>query len=200
MTPLCRWVLLAALVAGCCACDDSSGSAAPVAQNRFEAVAAKASATDPLKDFCDVRAEPGQGKPFHFPVVQANAPSAPAQDSFLWLNLWATWCKPCVEEMPRIAAWQKQLAAAGKKVDIRFVSVDEDAQAVTAFRAAHPNIPESLQLADPAALAPYISEIGLDSGAGLPVHIFVEKGAHVRCVRSGGVLDSHYTTITSMLP
>jgi thiol-disulfide isomerase/thioredoxin len=195
-------VTVTALCVSSTGCDDMTGtSAAPAAApSRFEAVAAKAGAADPLKDFCDVRAEPGQGKAFHFPAVQSGAPTDPGQNSFLWLNLWATWCKPCVDEMPRIAAWQKQLAAQGKSVDVRFVSVDEDAQAVTAFRAAHPGMPESLMIADAATLAPYIAEIGLDSGAGLPVHVFVDKGAQLRCVRSGAVLDSHYATVVSMLP
>jgi thiol-disulfide isomerase/thioredoxin len=162
-------------------------------------VAAKASGADSLKEFCDVQAPPGQGKPFHFPAVEAGAPSAPAQDSFMWLNLWATWCKPCVEELPRLADWQKQLAAKGKKVDLRFVSVDEDPQAIGAFRSAHPGMPESLHIAEASQLGPLVADLGLDTGAGLPIHVFVEKGAHVRCVRAGAVLDSHFDTIASMV-
>jgi thiol-disulfide isomerase/thioredoxin len=181
------------------ACDQTGTPAPPPASSRVEAVAAKTSGVDPLKEFCDVRAEPGQGKAFQFPAVESGAPSAPAQDSFLWLNLWATWCKPCVEELPRLADWQKQLAAKGKKVDLRFVSVDEDPQAIGMFRSAHPGIPESLHIKDPSALAPLVSELGLDTGAGLPIHVFVEKGGHIRCVRSGAVLDSHYDTIASMV-
>lgn len=181
------------------ACDEpGSAAAVPPPTSRVEAVAAKQGG-DLLKEFCDVRAEPGQGKSFHFPAVESGAPAAPAQDSFLWLNLWATWCKPCVEEMPRLAGWQKQLAAKGKALDLRFVSVDEDAQAVPAFRGAHPGMPETLHIADPTALAPLVAELGLDSGAGLPIHVFVEKGAHIRCVRAGAVLDSHFDTIASMV-
>jgi thiol-disulfide isomerase/thioredoxin len=194
------WYSLLALSCTLAACDDKgAAAAAPDTTSRVEAVAAKATSADALKDFCDVRAEPGQGKPFHFPAVESGAPSAPAQDSLLWLNLWATWCKPCVEELPRIAQWQKQLVAKGKKLDLRFVSVDEDAQAIGAFRSAHPGMPETLHIADPSQLAPLVAELGLDSGAGLPIHVFVEKGARIRCVRAGAVLDSHYDTIASML-
>lgn len=184
------------------ACDALGGDSSPApapAQSRVEAVAPKVSAADPLSGFCDVRGERGQGKPFHFPPVEAGAPATPATGSFLWLNLWATWCKPCVEEMPMIAAWQKKLSAQSKAIDLRFVSVDEDAQTIATFRAQHPSLPESLKLTNAAALAPYIAELGLDSGAGLPIHVFVEKGARVRCVRAGAITDPHLAIVTSML-
>jgi thiol-disulfide isomerase/thioredoxin len=190
------------LAFGLSACDVIAGNdsvpAAPPT-SRFEAVAPKAPAADSLSGFCDVRANAGQGKPFHFPPVDTGAPDAPAASSFLWLNLWATWCKPCVEEMPMIAAWQKRLAAQGKLIDMRFVSVDEDAQTIAAFRAQHPGTPETLKLTNAAALAPYIAELGLDSGAGLPIHVFVEKGAHVRCVRAGAITDAHQPIVSAML-
>jgi thiol-disulfide isomerase/thioredoxin len=193
-----RLQLLAVLTClGASGCDETKSEAPHPPTSRFEAVAAKTDTTDPLKAFCDVRAEPGQGKAFHFPAVESGA--QPDPQKFLWLNVWATWCKPCVDELPRIAAWQKQLAASGKAIDVRFLSVDENVDAVSEFRKAHPGMPESLRIADSATLGPFISEIGLDSGAGLPVHVFVEKGAHVRCVRSGAVLDSHFATITSMI-
>lgn len=193
-----RVVLLSLCLLAACDEPGSAAGAPPPPTSRVEAVAAKQSG-DLLKEFCDVRAEPGQGKAFHFPAVESGAPAAPAQDSFMWLNLWATWCKPCVEEMPRLAGWQKQLTAKGKALDLRFVSVDEDAQAVPTFRSAHPGMPETLHIADPSQLAPLVADLGLDSGAGLPIHVFVEKGGHIRCVRAGAVLDSHFDTIASML-
>lgn len=98
-----------------------------------------------------------------------------------------------------IASWQKRLAAEGKALDVQFVSVDEDAAAVPAFRTQHPSAPESLHIADPKALAPLLSELGLDSGAGLPIHVFVEKGSHVRCVRAGAITESHYPIVAGML-
>lgn len=195
-----RRVLVLVLVLGPLACDGgASTTPPPPAASRFEAVAVKAVQSSDLAGFCDVRAEPQQGQPFRFPAVESGAPAAPAQDRFLWVNLWATWCKPCVEEMPMLATWQKRLAADGKALDLQFVSVDEDPAAIPAFRAQHANAPESLHVADPTALAPLIAELGLDPGAGLPIHVFVEKGAKIRCVRAGAITESHYPIVASML-
>jgi cytochrome c biogenesis protein CcmG/thiol:disulfide interchange protein DsbE len=46
------------------------------------------------------------------------------------LNFWATWCPPCVEEMPSLVQLQKQL---GNKVTILAVSEDADDAAYKQF-------------------------------------------------------------------
>lgn len=50
------------------------------------------------------------------------------------LNFWATWCPPCVEEIPSMVQLQKQL---GDKVVILAVSTDVDEDAYTNFVAKH---------------------------------------------------------------
>jgi thiol-disulfide isomerase/thioredoxin len=46
------------------------------------------------------------------------------------LNFWATWCPPCVQEMPSLVAMQKQL---GDSVVVLAVSTDQDADAYRKF-------------------------------------------------------------------
>jgi thiol-disulfide isomerase/thioredoxin len=46
------------------------------------------------------------------------------------LNFWATWCPPCVEEMPSLVALQKEL---GDSVVILAVSADQDESAYKNF-------------------------------------------------------------------
>ena len=45
----------------------------------------------------------------------------------LVLNFWATWCPPCIEEMPSLDQFQKDLKDSG--VVVLGISVDEDEQA-----------------------------------------------------------------------
>lgn len=46
------------------------------------------------------------------------------------LNFWATWCVPCVEEMPSLVRMQKQM---GPKVTVIAVSIDENETAYHRF-------------------------------------------------------------------
>ncbi len=47
------------------------------------------------------------------------------------LNFWATWCPPCVDEMPSLVQMQKQLKDRG--VTVLAVSVDDDSRQYHSF-------------------------------------------------------------------
>jgi len=51
------------------------------------------------------------------------------------LNFWATWCPPCVEEMPSLVEMQRRMKAKG--VTVVAVSIDEDESAYRAFLKQH---------------------------------------------------------------
>lgn len=178
------------------ACDESGKSAPPPPASRFEAVSAKAPAVDPLAELCDVRFEPGQGPALTLPALEAAAPEVGGSQ---WLNLWATWCKPCVEELPMIEKFRTELTSKGTALRVHFVSVDATPELVAGFRSAHPGLPPTSRVADPAAVAPYIQALGLDAGAGLPVHAFTGSDGKVRCVRSGAVVESDLETIATLV-
>jgi thiol-disulfide isomerase/thioredoxin len=65
-----------------------------------------------------------EGKPLDLGQFQGKA---------IFLNVWATWCPPCVREMPSIERLAANPRLQGKPVAIVAVSVGEDAQTVRDF-------------------------------------------------------------------
>jgi peroxiredoxin len=51
------------------------------------------------------------------------------------LNFWATWCGPCLTEIPVFSRWQRRYADAG--LQVIGVSMDDDEAAVKRFVATH---------------------------------------------------------------
>ena len=52
------------------------------------------------------------------------------EGKIIFVNFWATWCRPCIQEMPSIAALQTQLA--GKNIEFFFAS-DEEVDKIQKF-------------------------------------------------------------------
>ena len=190
-----RLILAATLPLALLGCDDdkSAQPAAPV--SRFEAIQATKKASD-IEAFCDV----------HFTEQQAAARTAtgahaslPPSDHWRWVNVWATWCHPCVEEIPRIAGWAKKLVSSGTKVELKFLSVDADQNAIPPFVATHPEVNGTEKLGSPAELPTLVQELGLDPGAAIPIHAFYDPSGKLRCVRTGSVTDDHYSLVERVL-
>lgn len=51
----------------------------------------------------------------------------------VFLNIWATWCGPCVTEMPSIARLAENPSIKGKNIQFVCVSTDEDLDSVRRF-------------------------------------------------------------------
>ena len=124
---------------------------------------------------------------------------ATAKGNWTWLNIWATWCNPCVQELPRITRWHDKLAAAGKHVDLAFVSIDESDADISAFDKAHPDAPASARLADLKTQGAWFKELGLDDGSPIPIHVFVSPTGHIRCARAGGIREQDYAAVELLL-
>ncbi len=147
--------------------------------------------------FCDVRFAGTTGPKLTIPpLVGGSLPASTG--TWRWINVWATWCKPCVEEMPRLAKWREQLGGKGLKYALEFVSVDEDEADLVAFQKDFPAAPASTRLADPDKQGDWYVSLGLDAGAPVPIHVFVEPSGHVRCARAGGVREGDFAAIEKL--
>jgi peroxiredoxin len=91
---------------------------------------------------------PGQSAPgFELPVLGADAPVrlSDLRGRVVLVNFWATWCKPCEDEMPSMERLHRQLE--GQPFSLVAVSVDDNVEEVQAFR-------DRLQLTLPILLDP----------------------------------------------
>lgn len=177
--PTVAWLIPALLPA---ACEERVGP--PI--ERVNAVRAEPARLARPEDFCDVVAEGDKARAFRYPKLARAAPPAVA-GRWRWVNVWATWCVPCVEEIPMLVEWQAQMEKSGPRVDLVLLSLDTDDAAVDRFREQHPLAPPSLRIDDPQRAEAWVVSLGLDKGATLPIHVLVDPQGGIRCARTGGV-------------
>ncbi len=118
-----------------------------------------------------------------------------------WVNLWAAWCGPCKEEMPRLLAWQKKLSAAGVSIDLAFVSLDDDQRQMQRFLDAQPpaGVRATYWLPEGEGRGAWVGAFGLKDPPQLPVQILVAPSGQVACVIEGAVDEPDYASLASFV-
>jgi thiol-disulfide isomerase/thioredoxin len=186
------------------ACDSSSGSSSKEG-GRVAAVEA-AEVEDPAKaaaKWCDVVHEPSAAKPFSYPALasgsgdSSHAPPGLKGGQARWVNVWATWCKPCIEELPRIEKFRGKLGNDGAPLELQLLAADAQPE-FDAFVAENASAKGSLRLADPDGVEAWVTSLGLEANAGLPLHLFVDAEDRLRCARLGGVENEHYAEVLAV--
>jgi hypothetical protein len=190
-----RLPALAAVALALGACDDKKPDEAATSRANVAKTTAQKGAT--VEAFCDVYKPGDTGPDFAWPATQGrSAPPSPTTGAWRWINVRATYCKPCLEEITRLLAWRDKL---GKPIDLVFVSIDEKAQLVAELRQQHPEIPETLQLADPSARTTWWKALGLDGDPPIPINLFVAPSGKVRCARVGGIREQDRAMVERLL-
>jgi cytochrome c biogenesis protein CcmG, thiol:disulfide interchange protein DsbE len=107
------------------------------------------------------------GSPFQFSTVRGKV---------VLLNFWASWCGPCLVEMPKFAEWQKLYGADG--LQIVGVSMDDE-------RGAASEVYRKYKLNYPAVMGD--AKLGdLYGGVlGLPVTYLIDRNGVVRYAHNG---------------
>lgn len=164
---------------------------------RVVAVAAKEGTEERLAEFCDVVGNSLANRSFSLPALDSQPTFSEGESR--WINVWATWCGPCIEEIPMLVDWQTRLKTNGAEVALKLISVDEEIGELRAFEKKHPKFPTSFHLSDQEALLPWMTGLGLDKGAGLPIHIFADARGQILCVRAAAIKPAHYKTVFTLL-
>jgi len=193
-----RLPTLIALLCLAAGCGDDGGAEPPAAPGRVVTLPAEANDAEDLATFCEVHPGGAEAPTFGWPeAMVGDAPEAGS--GWRWVNVWATWCRPCVEEMPRLKGFESELAEEGAPVQLAFLSADAEAEAVDAFHDAHPNHPTGPRVPDTAALRTWLAGFGLDEGAPLPIHLFVDPAGKVRCARTAAIGDDDYESVRALV-
>lgn len=194
-------VPLLLLCAGLAACP--AVEKAPAPNTRYQAVKAARTTKAPPEKWCDVefaaRTAPRLVLP---PATAARQPArALPVGRWVWLNLWATWCKPCLREMPVLFAWRDRLKQDGVALDLWFLSLDEDAAELAKFLAAHPEVAPapSLRASSPGEFEAWAKRYLKDPSAPIPIHLLAAPDGSVRCIRAGSLDEADYSTVAALL-
>jgi len=93
------------------------------------------------------------------------------------LNFWATWCEPCIAEVPRFAEWQRKYAG---RLQIVGVSMDDEAAPVrTAYRRYGLNYP--VVMGDEKLAELYGGVLGL------PMTFLIDGNGRIRFEHEGAI-------------
>lgn len=199
ITLVLSFALLAALATAGCEEKKPEGDA----PSRFASVkrdgAAKAAST-----FCEKQWPVGEGSKRYaapaerpIPGVAAGAPAKAG--AWRWVNLWATWCHPCVEEMGLLARWRDSLTADGVNIDFELWSIDDEEAALTGWLGKTKLPGRARWLRTQEDLAPFLEGIGADAASAIPIHALVDGNGNLRCLRVGAVHDEDYGAVKAFL-
>lgn len=106
------------------------------------------------------------------------------------LNFWATWCEPCLTEMPTFVEWQKQYGS--RNFQVIGISMDDAAPEVLATVS-------RLQLNYPVLMGD--EHLGADYGGvlGLPVTFLINRDGKIQARYQGESLTRIHSEIQNLL-
>ena len=194
-------VPLLLLVGGLSGCP--AAEKAPPPNTRYQAVKAAPTAKAPPAPWCDMEFAAGTGARLVLPpATPARKPvGALSTGRWTWFNLWATWCKPCLREMAVLLSWRDRLRQNGVALDLWFLSLDEDADELAKFLAAHPEVAPapSLRASSPADFRAWVKNYTMDASMPIPIHILAAPDGRVRCIRNGSLDEGDYPAVAALL-
>jgi thiol-disulfide isomerase/thioredoxin len=186
----------------------ATGSAAAVPASPV-AVSAVAPVTAPARRLCEGQlGRPAREAPRRPMARKAALGAKPlgapyAAGHWTWVNLWAAWCAPCKEEMPRLQSFAARIAQNGGSADLAlaFVSLDDDERQLEQFLADQPDtgVRSTYWLREGRERDEWLAAAAIHKDPTLPVQLLVDPKGKLRCVVNGAVADQDYAEIAAIV-
>lgn len=178
-------------------CDEKPAGPPP---SRFASV--KKSTQANALAFCD-KSYPASGdasKRFVPPAVRAFGEAPARAGGWTWVNVWATWCKPCVEEMGVLNRWSEAIAREGLPLTFELLSID-DASAQPELEAwRKKNLPGTISwIRSEEDFGPFLDGLSVERSEAIPIHVLVDPKGMVRCVRVGAIHEQNYGAVRDLI-
>ena len=178
-------------------CDEKPEGPAP---SRFASVKKTTQASSTA--FCD-KSYPAVGegsKKFLAPALRDFGPKTAAQSGWTWLNVWATWCKPCVEEMGVLNRWREAFTKDGVPVHFELLSIDETSAQPALEEWSAKNLPGPIGwIRSEQDFGPFLDSLNVERTAAIPIHVLIDPKGMVRCVRVGAIHEQNYGAVKSFI-
>jgi thiol-disulfide isomerase/thioredoxin len=188
------------------ACLSESKPERPQVRQRFAAVAKKKTPEKPSA-LCEVSFDSSATAPTFtlppsrpLPAETKSLQSSGSAKSWRWINIWASWCGPCVEEFPLLARWQKALAK--EKIDLAFEfwSMDEEGENLVKSLQTLGGLPGSIHwFRSPDDVPSFFKGLGIEAMSPIPVHVLVDEKGKTRCIRVGKIGEDLYGSLRQFL-
>jgi len=191
-------VVVCGLLALLVGCKENRSERAPA---RYEAVKAPSASGSHWCDDTFTGAAARLTLPPLAPPVAGQRQAVLPAGKRVWLNLWATWCQPCLREMPLLLKWQSDLRKDGVDVEVLLLSLDDDGDAYAKFLAEHEEF-AAARLGRVASLADYqawVKGYVPDPATPIPLHLLAAADGKLRCVRGGSLREGDYPTAKAAL-
>jgi hypothetical protein len=121
-----------------------------------------------------------------------------ATGTWTWISLWAAWCKPCIEEIPRLLGWQVRLGGA---LRVRFLSLDDDERQLRRMLEEQPagGMRASHWLPEGRGRDAWLTALGLKRDPTLPVQVLVNPRGEVHCVIEGAIEEGDFERVAAIV-
>lgn len=191
-----RALLVSLLVLGA-GCDEKPSGPPP---SRFASVKKNTQAS--AAAFCD-KSYPATGptsKRFVPAALRAFGAEPAKAKGWTWVNVWATWCQPCVEEMGVLNRWREAFARESLPIGFELLSIDETSAQPALEEWSGKNLPGPIRwIRSEEDFGSFLDALGVERSAAIPIHVLVDPKGLVRCVRVGAIHEQNYGSVRDLI-